>query len=73
MKKIDDKSVQFLIYLIVLVSVFGLIIYPLSDFLIDRFISHTEFIYSLRDHVIDPIVFALIFSITYWVINRKKK
>lgn len=73
MKKIERNSVKYLIILITMVALFGIILYPLFDFVYYKFITNSEFVYSVKSHIVQPIIFACIFGTTFWVVGRKKK
>ena len=47
------------------VGIFGFIIYPLLDYLICNFITHTNFLYTIQDYIIRPLEFGMIFSVIY--------
>ena len=73
MKNIERGTIKFLIVFTLMVMVFGLIIYPLFDFVLCKFITKSEFVYSIHNHVIQPIIFAVIYGLIYWAVDRKKK
>ena len=72
MKKIESTSVQYLVLLIVTIAVAGMIIWPLFDMFWCAVISRTEFVYSVVDHLVEPIVFGCIAGMVFWVIEKKK-
>ena len=72
MKNIERGTVKYLILLILSTALFGIVLYPLFDFIIDKLITKTEFIYSVTKHIVEPIIFATIFGITFWVVDKKK-
>jgi hypothetical protein len=73
MKKIERGTKKYLFILIISVSLCGIILYPLFDFLLCKFITNTQFTYSLHSHVIQPILFGFIYGITFWLIDKKRK
>ena len=72
MKKIESTSVQYLIIQIVGIAVAGMIIWPLFDMFWCAVISHTEFVYTVSEYVLEPIVFGCIAGTVFWVIERKR-
>lgn len=73
MKKIEKGSVTYLILLIISVAIFGIILYPLFDVILCKFITNSKFTYSVHEHIIQPILFGCIFGIVTWVIEKKRK
>ena len=73
MKKIERGTIKYLIILIIAVAVCGFILYPLFDLILCKFITKSIFKYSVVDHVIQPIIFAFIFGVTFWSIDKKRK
>lgn len=72
MKKIESTSVQYLILQSVAIAVAGMIIWPLFDLFWCGVITHSEFVYSVTEHIIEPIVFGCIMGLVFWVIDKKK-
>ena len=72
MKKVESTSVQYLILQIVAISVAGMILWPLLDLFWCAVISHTEFIYSVPDHIVDPIIFGFMMGTIIWVLEKRK-
>ena len=73
MKNIERGTVKHLIVLIITMTIFGLIFYPLVDFLGRKILSVAEFKYSVDRHVVQPIIFAFTYSIIFWAVDRKRK
>lgn len=72
MKKVESTSVEYLIITIVTVAVAGMILWPLFDLFWCAVVTHTEFVYSVADYIMWPIVFAGIVGIVFWVLEKKK-
>lgn len=72
MKMIEKGSVKYLVVLIITTAIFGMILYPLFDIIFCKFITNSEFIYSVKNHIIEPMVFACIFGTTFWLVDRKR-
>ena len=66
------KGTKYYILLILAVAICGIILYPLLDMLWYKFITHSEFEYSIYEHIVQPIIFALVYGIVYWLIDRKR-
>ena len=73
MKNIERGTIKYLIILIVATAVCSMILYPLFDFIICKFITNSEFVYSFHAYIIQPILFACIFGTTFWLVDKKKK
>ena len=71
MKNIERGTIKYLVVLIVVVAVCGMILYPLFDLIFCKFITKSIFEYSIYKYMIQPILFALIFGITFWSIDKK--
>ena len=68
--KIEKDSISYLIILIISTALAGIIIYPLLDFIICKFIISTPFIYSVYSYIMKPTIFACVFGTTFWMIDR---
>ena len=72
MKNIERGSKKYLVFLIVAVAICGMVLYPLFDLILCKFITNSNFDYSIHKHVIQPILFAFIYGITFWSLDKKK-
>ena len=66
MKKIERGSTKYFIMLAVATAVCGVIIYPILDLIVCKLITNSQFEYSVVDHVIEPIIFGIVFGTSYW-------
>ena len=73
MKNIGRGSIKHLIALIITAALFGVVLYPVFDFVHDEFITNSEFVYSVNKHIVQPIIFACVFGVTYWAVDKRKK
>ena len=80
MKKIDRGNAKYFIMIAVATAVCGIIIYPILDLIVCKFITNSEFEYSVLDHVIEPVLFGFVFGVSFWVgtkvskkLDKKKK
>ena len=73
MKKIERGTTKYLVFLIIAVALCGMILYPLFDLILYKFITNSEITYSIHSYVIQPILFAFIYGITFWSIDKKRK
>lgn len=71
--KAERGSIKYLIILILAISLFGLILYPLFDFIYDNFITNDKFIYSIENHILKPFFVGVTLGITLWIIDKRKK
>ncbi|MBR3131784.1 hypothetical protein IKG31_04450 [Candidatus Saccharibacteria bacterium] len=52
----------------------AMILWPLLDLFWSGVISHSEFIYNIKDYIIEPIIFAVIFGlITFFIWKPETK
>ena len=72
MKNIERGTIKYLVVLIISVAVFGMILYPLFDLIYYKVITNSEFVYSFNKHIIQPIIFAVVFGVTFWTIDKRK-
>ena len=72
MGKIEKNSVKYLILEIVAISVAGIILWPLFDFLYHTFITNSPFNYSVFEHIVEPIIFGCVAGLVFWLFESKK-
>ena len=70
MNKIQKGSTQHLVAQTIAIIVAGIIIFPVTDFIISK-IFQTEFAYNVDDHIIEPIFYGIVIGIVLWVIDKK--
>lgn len=68
----ENKKLYFIVNFVV-TAIIAMIVFPGLDFLWDKFISKKTFEYSYADHIIEPVVFALIYSVLIILFQKKKK
>ena len=68
MKKLKNNKVLYIIVFGLIVGAVGTIIYPILDLILYNLITHNKFVWNFKDHVIEPFVFGMIFSIVYCVL-----
>ena len=73
MKAIEKGSIKHLIIQIVSISIWGIILYPLFDYILFKYITKSTFVYSIHDHVIQPIIFGFFTGTVLWIVDRKRK
>ena len=67
MSKIDKTSVVYILLEAVAVSVAGIILWPILDLLYHNIITHSDFNYSVFEHIVGPIVFGCFWGIISWI------
>ena len=70
--KIERGTIKYLVVLILAVMICGMILYPLFDLVYYKYIVKSAFHYSVHRHIIQPTIFATIFGVTFWVVDKKK-
>lgn len=73
MKNIERGTIKHLVVLISAVALCCMVLYPLFDLVLCKFITNSEFTYSVHSYVIQPILFGFIFGITFWLVDKKRK
>ena len=53
-------------------AIAGIIIWPLFDWILCSWITKTPFIYSVHEHIIQPVIFGAIVSIVVDLFFRKE-
>lgn len=71
MKNIEKGTIKYLVVLIITISICGMIIYPLFDLVLCKFITNSEFVYSFKSYIVQPIIAAVIAGIVLWVVDKK--
>ena len=71
MKNIERGTIKYLVILIITISICGMIIYPAFDLFICKFITNSEFVYSFKSYIIQPIIAAVIAGIVLWIVDKK--
>lgn len=66
MKKIKEKN---FLYNFISETIFALIFFPLFDMLFDK----KEFVYSVNDHIIGPIMFGFFYAVFTFIFNKNNK
>lgn len=69
----ERGTIKYLIVLIITISICGIIIYPLFDLITCKIITNSEFTYSFKDYIIQPIIAACIAGPVLWVVDKKIK
>lgn len=72
MNKIEKGSIKSLAIQIIAISIMGIILYPLFDLVCCKFITNSEFVYSIHSHIIYPISFGFIMGTINWLIEKNK-
>lgn len=71
MNKISkNKWIQLLITIIVTIIIAALI-FPLLDY-IYSLITHKSFVYSINNHIIEPIIWGIILGLISWGLDMRK-
>ena len=72
MKNIERGSIKHLILLIIVIAVFGMILYPIFDLIYYKFITNSEFVYNFHKYIIQPISFVCISGTVFWAVEKNK-
>ena len=72
MKKIRENRALYIIINGIATGLAGILIWPLLDLVLCKFITRSPFVYSIHEHIIQPIIFGFIISIIIDLTFRKK-
>lgn len=70
-KNIERGTIKHLVILIIMIAICGIIIYPFFDLIICKLLTHSKFIYSVKSHVIQPVISAVIAGTILWLLEKK--
>ncbi len=74
MKKLLENKYFVAFFMGIVTAVIGIILYPLFDILICKFITKSVFEYSVTKHIIEPTIFGFAMGIIlYFPFNKNKK
>ena len=75
MKKISENKWLYTLCSAVAISIMGIILYPLFDYLLCKYITNSEFSYSVHQHIIQPVLFGCIIAFVLYapIFKRNKK
>ena len=72
MKKLSENKFLYFIVMFITTSIVAMIIWPLFDFLVSKFITNSQFTYTIFDHIVKPTIFGAIFAAIDTIIISKK-
>ena len=64
-------NIKYLVIWIFSIAIFGMILYPLFDLIICKFITNSRFIYSVNEHIIKPIFFFFFLVLLLFFVKIK--
>ena len=73
LKNIERGSIKHLLLLILSYTITAIIVFPLFDLILFKFITHTSFEYTVYEYIIKPLIFGIILGTIMWVIDNKKR
>ena len=71
MKKIERDSNKYIALQCVAIIIVELILFPLFDLVYAKFITHSKFVYSVTNHIVEPLILGIIVSVCLFVIYKK--
>lgn len=63
--KIKNKYLKILLFWLA-AAIFAMIIWPLMDLFWAVVITHTEFVYTVKDYVLEPLAFAVLLTLVFF-------
>ncbi len=73
MKKTEKGSIKQLAIQILTIAIAGMILWPFFDLIVCKVFTHTEFVYSVSEHITEPIIFGCIIGTVFWALDKKGK
>ncbi len=67
MKKSNKESNNYIFVYGLSIALAGIVLYPLFDVILCKFITGSIFVYSVHDHIIQPVLFGLIMGMCLYV------
>lgn len=64
-KKIQNKFLQIFLFWLS-AAVIAMIIWPLMDLFWAAVITHTNFTYSIKDYILEPLAFAVLLTLVFF-------
>ena len=64
-KKIQNKYLQIFLFWLA-AAIFAMIIWPLMDLFWAAVITHTEFVYTIKDYILEPLAFAVLLTLVFF-------
>lgn len=71
MKDIKKGSIKHLIIQIIASIIAALIIFPLVDFISCKIFQNSEFVYTFKDYVIEPIIAGVLLGLVLWALDKR--
>ena len=71
-KAIDNPKIQTLIFFVTIL-VLSLILWPLLDFLSSLIFTHSAFAYSVKDPLLEPLLFSALMTLVFFIIPTVRK
>lgn len=68
--KIEKGSVKALLIEMFGTAIAGIILWPILDMLYCAIFTHSEFVYSVNSHIVQPIIFGCAAGLIFWGIDR---
>lgn len=73
LEKMENNKILYCLVYSIMTAIIGLIVWPLLDLIVCKFITNSSFIYSVHQHIIQPVVFGIIMGIMFTFTNKKNK
>ena len=64
-KKIQNKFLQIFLFWLS-AAVIAMIIWPLMDLFWATVITHTNFVYTIKDYILEPLAFAALLTLVFF-------
>ena len=61
------RTVSYFFVSVIGIWIAGMIIWPLMDLFFSGVIEHKDFVWSVREHIVSPLIFSLIITIIEFV------
>ena len=73
MKKIEENKWLYALVYAITIIIMAIILFPLFDILLAKFFTHSTFEYSIKEHIISPIILGIFFGLIQLIIRKNPK
>ena len=73
LKKMEENKLVYFLITTLVVFICAIIIWPILDFLLYTYITKSEFVYSIHNHILQPLIFSVIYATISTLFFKKQK
>ncbi len=65
------RTVSYFFLEVITIGIAGMIIWPLLDLLLSKTIENKDFVWNVKDHIVEPLIFALLITIIEFIFWKR--